>query len=102
LTFSARPLAELPKRVGRPRAFDEAQAKAAFAIVNTAGQSLVNGEQYDDRAGAMKAAAAAKRLVSHVAPDSMKIRTRVYETADGSGIFEWAVYADTTPAKAKK
>jgi hypothetical protein len=95
-SYVAIPLADLPKRVGRPRTFNEEAAKAMLEIVKS-GENSVTDNLVTDQAAAQKAAALAKRLIAHVAPDTLKIRTKVY--ADGDG-FRWAVFAE--PVKAKK
>jgi hypothetical protein len=100
-SVQARPLAEIPKRVGRPRKFNQELADSILAVISNAGQTATDGAEYDDRGAAMKVSALWKRTVSAVSPDGMQIRTRVFETAAGSGMWNFAVYADTEK-KSKK
>jgi hypothetical protein len=106
VTFVAKPVTALPKRIAPTNEPDIESATALLALLS---------EPVDDGAGTMVAATAtdgivhattplaraeankAKRLVAHVLPTGKVVKTRVYASGDG---YEWAVWiADAKPAK---
>lgn len=106
------PLTALPTRKPPEKEIDLETANAILALIS---QNVeVNGEQvpqtasdgvsYADAKSARAEANKASRLVKHVLPDGKATKTRVYETAKGSGKYAWAVWltdakAEDAPAK---
>ena len=101
-------IADLPKRLVRGRAFDDASAQALLAMVSVPGSGASDGILYTDTTGpdadtsmnrARKAASAARRLLTRVAPDAELVKSRVYPDAGG---HRWAVSLLTEKPKARK
>lgn len=93
---SAGTIADIPKRIGAGRPFNQKGADALLAIVSAPGATASDGALYPDATKARAHAGAAKRLLSHVTtPDTIK--TRAY--ADGKG-WRWVVYLKAPEAVA--
>lgn len=104
MTFHPVAISSLPKRLVRGRAFDADTANALLALVqaNPGQDGATDDVEYDDQQEARKAAGKARRLLVRVAPNPDLVKSRVYETAAGSGHFRWAVSLATEEAKSKR
>jgi pectin methylesterase-like acyl-CoA thioesterase len=117
MTFTAKPLSALPKREPpKPKEVDLEAAKALYAILSkndkpatmadpadpkrTVTVTAEDGVAYDSIKTARNAANVAKRLLGHVTPDALFIKTRVYPTTDG-GPFAFAIWLSVEAPAAK-
>ena len=97
MAFISKPLADLPKRVGRPSTFNADEANALLEIVSVPNATATDGIVYTSRAAATQPANKTRRMLLAVLPDGKAAKSRVYENATGG--WEWAVYmTDEAPA----
>lgn len=120
MPFQTKAITELPKREApKPKEVDLAAANELFALLSKDGKPATmpdpadpkrgrvtvtaeDGVVYDSTKNARNAANVAKRLLLHVTPDGLFVKTRVYATGENQHAFAIWLSTEAPPEKKAK